>query len=530
MPTYSLTLRGNLGRKLSIQEMDNNWLYLQDLAQTGGTTSVTQYGFTASENIPSGVGVSLLPTGEVVRTKNEFESFTFSFSSSSTPYYKTCQIDTNKMVYLYSDSSNNLYARVIVNSGENISIGDEYLISSDLESELSVTFDICQIDSNKVFISYLSGTLNYLSNKVIKSLVGEISGTSISTGTEVDFIQSTNVFENTYISLCSFETDNVLISYRGQNSYGYLREATVSGTTITIEEENVFYSNGVLETESVSLDTNRVALIYRILSDGSSRCVIYDTSSNSLGSEFIFPESETSSSRNDVVVIDTDKILVSRLVPYSKIEHYILSISGLSISLNRTEQTNKDLNSLYSDGVSGIYSKSVKIDTNKIAFLYSEGIFLYPSKISVIDFSSGYQKYDDVIVSLDTYQMDICLVNTNRINFSFFGNGQIINIFSGEFVSNKFTNSNLNVNFTNYLGFSQNAANLGELVYVKFPGSVDENQSGLEIGKYYAIGTTGELVPGVQPGGGGSPSSTSESILVGKSISEDKLLLIESSL
>jgi len=40
MPTYSLTLREPLGRKLTIQEVDNNWLYLQDLAsQSGGVGS-----------------------------------------------------------------------------------------------------------------------------------------------------------------------------------------------------------------------------------------------------------------------------------------------------------------------------------------------------------------------------------------------------------------------------------------------------------------------------------------------------------
>lgn len=34
MSTYSLTLRGTKGSKLSIEEMDNNMLYLQQLAMT----------------------------------------------------------------------------------------------------------------------------------------------------------------------------------------------------------------------------------------------------------------------------------------------------------------------------------------------------------------------------------------------------------------------------------------------------------------------------------------------------------------
>jgi hypothetical protein len=43
MSTYSLTLRGTLNRKLTITEMDDNFRYLEDIANTsgGGTTSVS---------------------------------------------------------------------------------------------------------------------------------------------------------------------------------------------------------------------------------------------------------------------------------------------------------------------------------------------------------------------------------------------------------------------------------------------------------------------------------------------------------
>lgn len=39
MSTYSLTLRQRKGRRLSISELDNNWLYLKELAELGGTSS-----------------------------------------------------------------------------------------------------------------------------------------------------------------------------------------------------------------------------------------------------------------------------------------------------------------------------------------------------------------------------------------------------------------------------------------------------------------------------------------------------------
>ena len=40
MPTYSLTLREPLNRRLSIEEVDNNWLYLEQLALSGATGSI----------------------------------------------------------------------------------------------------------------------------------------------------------------------------------------------------------------------------------------------------------------------------------------------------------------------------------------------------------------------------------------------------------------------------------------------------------------------------------------------------------
>ncbi len=36
MPTQSLVLRSQIGRRLTIAEMDGNFTYLEDLAQTGG--------------------------------------------------------------------------------------------------------------------------------------------------------------------------------------------------------------------------------------------------------------------------------------------------------------------------------------------------------------------------------------------------------------------------------------------------------------------------------------------------------------
>jgi len=62
MPTYSLTLRSDLNRKLTIEELDNNSLYLQQLALSGtssggGSGATGSVGATGPQGAtgPSGV-------------------------------------------------------------------------------------------------------------------------------------------------------------------------------------------------------------------------------------------------------------------------------------------------------------------------------------------------------------------------------------------------------------------------------------------------------------------------------------------
>ena len=54
--TYSLTLRQPLGRKLTIEEVDNNFLYLQDLASQSGTSSGVAIN---NGEIPFGTGIGI---------------------------------------------------------------------------------------------------------------------------------------------------------------------------------------------------------------------------------------------------------------------------------------------------------------------------------------------------------------------------------------------------------------------------------------------------------------------------------------
>jgi hypothetical protein len=57
MATYSLTLRESIGRKLTIGELDDNFLYLEDLVSQSGGGSVDsgQIGFGSPSGLTSSI-------------------------------------------------------------------------------------------------------------------------------------------------------------------------------------------------------------------------------------------------------------------------------------------------------------------------------------------------------------------------------------------------------------------------------------------------------------------------------------------
>ena len=81
MPTYSLTLRSVKGSKITSTELDNNFLYLQDLA----TASIGATGATG----PQGATGSQGPQGPTPNGLTGSVGFQFIFLSSGVTYSAT---------------------------------------------------------------------------------------------------------------------------------------------------------------------------------------------------------------------------------------------------------------------------------------------------------------------------------------------------------------------------------------------------------------------------------------------------------
>ena len=123
--------------------------------------------------------------------------------------------NAQKVVIAYSDgTSGNYYGRAIVGtvSGTSISFGTQATIQSSVTNNTSIAFDA---NVNKVVIAYEDGAPNYYGALV----VGTVSGTSISFGSEVNFnAATTNHIASTFDSV----SNKVVIAYRddGNSNYG----------------------------------------------------------------------------------------------------------------------------------------------------------------------------------------------------------------------------------------------------------------------------------------------------------------------
>ena len=176
-------------------------------------------------------------------------------SGSST--YNDCAFDSSngKMVISYIDVSNNERPTAIVGtvSGTAISFGSETVASDVGGTYMTSAFDS---NSNKVVLAYRSGNTG-------GAVVGTVSGTSISFGSEATFNSGVTVNPEMV-----FDSSNnkVVISYIDAGNSDVLTSVvgTVSGTSISFGSEVALSTSGSAGRVASAFDTNenKVVVIY----------------------------------------------------------------------------------------------------------------------------------------------------------------------------------------------------------------------------------------------------------------------------
>ena len=158
--------------------------------------------------------------------------------------------DTNagKVLIVYKDQANNNYGKAVVGtvSGTSISIGSPVTFMNANANKIELVYDANAQKSVLV--------VQDASNNIGVAYVATISGTSVSFGSPTNFLSSAltaNALAITYNS-----TDNkVIVGFsKGSDNKGYLTTGTVSGTSISFAGETEF---------SGSTTTNYISLSYK---------------------------------------------------------------------------------------------------------------------------------------------------------------------------------------------------------------------------------------------------------------------------
>lgn len=136
--------------------------------------------------------------------------------------------NSGKFVIVYRAAPGGYYGSAIVGqlTGSTITYGSAYVFKSASTGTPVVAFD--PNNANKIVIAYSDGNYPYY----LKSIIGTISGTTLSFGSEVGM---SNVWASDYqISFDKVGGNKFSIAYRWvDNGYGRVVFGTISGTTIT---------------------------------------------------------------------------------------------------------------------------------------------------------------------------------------------------------------------------------------------------------------------------------------------------------
>jgi len=177
----------------------------------------------------------------------------FNASEANTRIDVSTLDSTHFVIIYYITADSNLYAKVGTTSGTTISsFGTESTVESGATDFSSVT----ALDSTHFVVSMGSSTSSDGFSKV-----GIVSGTTISSyGSSAEFNTSYSV----YCPSSALNESTFIVAYRdiGNSSYGTAMIGEVSGTTITFGTEQVFNSSATYTQSVVGVDSTHFVISY----------------------------------------------------------------------------------------------------------------------------------------------------------------------------------------------------------------------------------------------------------------------------
>ena len=405
------------------------------------------------------------------------------FESASVIYVAaTFDSNSNKTVICYSDLGNSSYLTAVVGtiSGTTVSFGTPVVIESGEMTHVAVAFDST---NNKVVVAYTDfPTNNYGRAKVLT-----VSGTSISAGSEATFNGSNETFETSM----AFDSNagKVVIAYKGASDQGKAIVGTVSGTSITFGSEATFNAATTNDTSiCFDPDNNKVVIAYQDAGNSSHGTAIVGTISGtsiSFGSEVVFEAADT---RVPSIVYDTsnDKVVISYIDAGNSNQgtSIVGTVSGTSVSFGTAVVF--DASALNNETLSSTFDSSA----NKVIIAFEDEDNSNHGTATVGTVSGTSISFTTPIVYLAENVSFTRAVFDSNANQSLLSNGV-----SGAGKSVVLSTSSLATNLTseNYIGIAEYAASDTATATVLIKGGVSTTQSSLTPGQTYFVQADGTI-------------------------------------
>ena len=490
---------------------------LSELLPAGGAGKVMD--FVASGTLPNGKAVVLNSNGTVtaVASSGSAESIPAGsdvvFHAGGTTNYSQIAFDpntANKFVVSYQDNANSNYGTVIVGtiSGTSISFGSEIVFASDNTSYLSLAFD--PNTANKFVITYSDGN-----SAVGTARVGTVSGTSISFGSEVVFNAGATSYQS--LSFHPSTANRFVITYTdsANSNYGTAIVGTLSNTSISFGSEYVFNAGTTYYTQS-SFDpsTAKLVAIYRDRVNSNYGTAIVGTLSGtsiSFGSEVVYNSAQSNAQSVSFDPNTANKcVIVHQNAGNSNSGTAIVgTVSGTSISFGTAVVFN----------VGNTMTPYVAFEPNtagKLLVVYrDQANSAYGAAIAGT--VSGTSITFDSEIVFNTAASDEPVFNFDpNTAYKFVlvyrddGNSSYGTAFVGQ-VSSLATN----LTSTNFVGITSKAISNTATGPITLQGGISTNQSSLTVGSTYYVQANGTV----------STVSTSPAVNIGKALNATTLKL-----
>lgn len=404
-----------------------------------------------------------------------------------------------KVVIVYRDAGNSNYGTAIVGtvSGTSISFGTPVVFNTAATYGSAIAFD--ENSGKHVVIYQDAGNSSYG-----VSIVGTVSGTSISFGSEVVF-ESGSVPE---MAIAYNSTaQKVVLFYRtsGQSNDGTLRVGTVSGTSISYGTVNRFEAG--CENQTICYDSGNDKMVIAYRDGGSSdrgvaRVATLSGTSISVGSEVVYQSG--ASFRNQIVYDPNASKIVIAYADEGNLKYGTAiagEVSGTSITFG-----SKVVFAALEVSYLGI---TYDAKATQPIIVYQNGTTTSVVPVSLSGTTVSFGTSTTVDNSGTAYRQQIVYDGTsqnNVVGFQTNGNNGYAVVYSA---------ASTNLTAENYIGTAKSGAADGDGVVVNTQGNVDTGQTGLTAGQSYYVQTDGTL----------STTAGNPSVFAGTAVSATKLIV-----